>query len=137
MMELHEAIKIIRSLATGENPDTGQSFGADSVLESPKVIRALHRVIQELESKERALQKREKREKQRREREERRRDGSLPEDAGRPWDTQADDHLLKLWNAGETVDVIGEQLYRTGGAIAARLVRLGKVPSREAARQRA
>lgn len=67
-MELLEAMKILRSLASGENPDTGQPLAADSVLEQPKVIRALHRVLQELESKERIELKRKKKEERHRER---------------------------------------------------------------------
>jgi hypothetical protein len=135
MIELIEAIKILRSLASGENPDTGQLLAADSVLEQPKVIRALHRVLQELEGEERT-QLRQMRKEERREAEARRQDGRLPRKAGQRWHAGEEERLITLWDQGATVDEISEQMQRGAGGIASRLLRLGKVPDRETARAR-
>jgi hypothetical protein len=68
MTELIEAIRILRSLASGENPDTGEPLASDSVLEQAKIIRALHRVLIELDIRERTQLERKQKEERRQER---------------------------------------------------------------------
>ena len=42
-MEIGEALKIMRALADGVNPETGEVLTADAVYQYPPVVRALHR----------------------------------------------------------------------------------------------
>lgn len=135
-MELAEAIIILRRLASGENPETGEHLAPESVFEEPKVIRALYRGLEELEDLERTQMRRKRIEERRREKDARRGDESLPRNAGRPCDAEGDARLVTLWENGATVNEIAEQMERRSGGIAARLVRLGQVPDRETARTR-
>lgn len=51
-MDIHEALKIIRSLAVGTNPETGEAFDADAVYRRPSVIKALNRALSALVKQE-------------------------------------------------------------------------------------
>lgn len=53
---------------------------------------------------------------------------------GRAWTAAMDAHLAARWTAGETLARLAASLGRSAGAIAARLVRLGLVESRQHAR---
>jgi len=55
---------------------------------------------------------------------------SLPNNAGRSWTNEEDKELLATFDSGTPVKVIAAKHGRTKGAIAARLVRLGRVKNR-------
>ena len=55
---------------------------------------------------------------------------------GRQWDDEQDETLLGAWDAGLGLAALAERLGRSPRAVAARLVRLGVVGSREEARRR-
>jgi hypothetical protein len=44
-MEIQEALKIMRALANGVNPETGESMEADSICRQPETVRALNRAL--------------------------------------------------------------------------------------------
>jgi hypothetical protein len=48
-MEMQEALKIMRALADGVSPETGEALAADSVYQYAPVVRAFHRAVGALE----------------------------------------------------------------------------------------
>ena len=109
-----EAQKIVESLANGIDPETGEILPAQSTFNNPQVIRALFVAAKALE---RAAKRAE-------------RDSSLPGNAGRSWKDEEDKELLATFDAGTPVKAIAAKHGRTQGAIAARLVRLGRIKDR-------
>lgn len=89
-MEAAEALRIVRALAEGADPETGEMFPEDSPYQRPEVIRTLFAAA-------------------------------------------ADEELKKEFDGGAKVPNMVKRHGRTHEAIAARLVRLGKIPSRDAA----
>jgi hypothetical protein len=56
-MEIQEALRIMRALANGVNPQTGEALEADSVCRQPETVKALNRALgalAQLEQRERA-----------------------------------------------------------------------------------
>jgi hypothetical protein len=114
-MEIDEAIEIIKSVAEGTNPFTGEIFGENSVYQHPQMVRALYRALNSLEARKRW--------------EKRQRD--LPENAGKPWDKEEIDRLLSAFEAHVSMREIARTHKRTVGAIEARLVELGKIEPKD------
>ena len=113
-----EAKEILDVLANGINPETGELLPAQCASNSPRVIRALFVALKALErSAKRAEQ-----------------EDLLPINAGRSWSDTEDQALLATFDSGMPVKVIAAEHGRTFGAIAARLVRLGKIKDRAEAR---
>ena len=48
-MEIQESLRIIRALADGVNPETGEVLTGDAVYQYPSAVRALHQAIAALE----------------------------------------------------------------------------------------
>jgi hypothetical protein len=48
-MEILEALVIVRKLANGVHPETGEAVQGDSMYQSPQAVRALHCAIAALE----------------------------------------------------------------------------------------
>jgi len=113
-METPEVIKTIQALANGIDPVTGELFPDTSPYNHPTIIRALFHSLKALER----LSKREKRQR------------SLPKNAGKPWSEQEDRLLVEAFDSCAPLKQIAVNHCRTKGAIAARLVRLGKVSGR-------
>lgn len=111
-----EAKKIIEALANGIDPETGEVLPAQGTFNSPQVIRALFVAGKALEKAAKRAE----------------RDNSLPGNAGRSWSDEEDKELLAIFDSGTPVKAIAEKHGRTQGAIAARLVRLGKIKDRAA-----
>jgi hypothetical protein len=111
-MTTSEARKIIESLAEGRCPTSGQKFPADSAYQQPDAVRALFLAVRALERMER-LEKRA---------------GTLPDQAGRPWDEAEEQRLCEGFAAGKTITELAKAHERTRGAIQARLERLGNLP---------
>ena len=113
-MDTSEAIKIVEALAKGVDPTTGELFEESSPYNHPSVIRALFLALKALEQvKDRG-----------------RRDRGLPDKAGTPWSAEEDQRLLEAFDQGIDVNELAERHCRTRGAIAARLVRLGRITER-------
>ncbi len=109
-----EAKKIIDALANGIDPKTGETLPDQSTFNSPQVIRALIVAVRALEIAAKRAE----------------RANALPENAGRSWSDQEDHELLALFDAKVPVKDIAQKHSRTLGAIAARLVRLGRIKER-------
>ncbi len=109
-MEIHEALEIVRRLADGVHPETGQ-VSTDSLYQHPQAVRALNRAVQALEFQE-------ERERMRR---------SLPANAGKPWSNAEEAQVCEELRRGVNFQEIARTHGRTAGSIVARLIRLGKI----------
>jgi len=110
MKEL-KALEIIRILADGIDPHTGEVFPTDSPYQNAETVRALFIAIDAL--KDAARRKERKK--------------NLPERAGEPWDNDESKLLIKRFDDGSRISEIAREHKRTTGAIKSQLVRLGKI----------
>ncbi len=102
-MNTSEAIQVIRALADGVNPVTGEVFPEDSPYQEPQIIRALFLALDTL-AKEETKSKRPR-----------------PENAGALWDQSEDDELAREFDSGDTVrEVAADTRERT--ALSARVL---------------
>jgi DNA-binding NarL/FixJ family response regulator len=113
-MEIVEALKIMRALADGVNPETGEVLLNDSIYQNPQNVRALHRAVGALEFAE-------EREKNKR---------LLPQNAGRSWSREEEQQVCDELRNGINFQEIARMHNRSIGSIVARLVRLGKIEAR-------
>lgn len=109
-----EAKKIVEALADGVDPETGEVLPGQSEFNSPQVIRALFVAVKALERVAKRVD----------------RASSLPSNAGRSWSDDEDNELLVAFDSGIPVKKLAAHHGRTKGAIAARLVRLGRIKDR-------
>ena len=105
-MEIAKAREIIRILADGVDPTTGEVLPAESVYNSPEVIRALFAVLEATEP-ELAPQ------------------CDTHRNAGKPWTSVEDDKLKDEFTAQISISDIAKEHGRTYGAIESRLDHLG------------
>ena len=129
-IEAVDAMVVIETLANGIDPTTGNVLPEGSPYNHPTVIRAF---FTSLRAMERLRRRGERRERRRRKREER--GQGLSENAGRSWSAEEDQRLLAGFDNGTPLAAIAATHQRTEGAIAARLVRLGRISERSEARQ--
>ena len=110
-MQLDAALPIVRALADGVNPVTGEAYPEQSPYAEPRTLRALFSAVD-------LMQKEVEREK-RRER--------LPANFGKPWNEGEDRALeTEFDNALPLVD-IARRHARTQSSIRLRLEKLGKI----------
>jgi hypothetical protein len=112
-----EARKIIEALANGIDPETGEILPAQNTLNSPQVIRALFIASKALDKEARRHRATHRK-------------SSIHAKAGSPWSVDEDKELLAAFDSGIPVNEIAQRHGRTQGAIAARLVRLGRIKER-------
>ena len=103
-MEIAKAREIIRILADGVDPTTGEVLPAESVYNSPEVIRALFAVLEAT-----ALQPQ----------------NYARRNAGKPWPKAEDEKLKDEFTAKMSISDIAKEHGRTYGAIESRLDLLG------------
>lgn len=113
-MEQTQALDIIRSLAKGIDPATGEAFAADSAYLQPDVVRALQLAADALERAARAERKNQQ----------------LPPGTGKPWTAEEDQALVAAFESGSTTKQLAAAHERTNGAIQSRLMKLGKLDRR-------
>jgi hypothetical protein len=109
-----DAKQIIDALANGIDPETGEILPAQSTFNNPQVIRALFVAAIALDKAEKRAE----------------RDRALPEKAGRSWSETEDHELLAIFDTETPIKEIAAKHGRTTGAIAARLIRLGRIKDR-------
>lgn len=109
-MEIQEALRIMRALANGVDPQTAEAMPAGSVCRHPENIKALNRALGALVQ----LEKWEK---------------SRPVNAGRTWTRAEDAQVCEEVKRGTDFHEIAKTHNRTVGSIVARLVKLGKIAS--------
>ncbi len=114
-MDKWESLKILRQLADGIDPYTGETLPEHSPYQQTQTVRALFHAIMALEGTKEHTQR------------------AAPEltNAGKSWEATEDDQLKVEFDSGMSIDEIAHRHQRTTIAILARLVRLGKVPNRQ------
>lgn len=110
-MDTKRAIEIIKVLADGTDPYTGEILRNDSPYQNPETVRALFHALKGLK----ILDSRDKRAQ------------ALPANAGKAWSEEEDQQLINNFEAGVTIKDLSTQHQRTQGAIQSRLVKLGKI----------
>lgn len=114
-MDIYRARELIEGLADGVNPLTGEVLPLEDSCNQPDVVRALHAILSAIPEKTQKVQ---------------------PENAGKPWTNEDDRILTAMYDEGKTRREICEYFKRSTGGIASRLVRLGKIPDRDAFRRK-
>lgn len=108
--EAAEPLRILRALAEGKHPQSGEPLPEESCYQSARVLRALLAGIAALEK------------------EARRKSRELPAGAGQRWSAQEDESLVGDYETGTPIEQLAQNHQRTEGAIRSRLMKLGKMP---------
>jgi hypothetical protein len=116
-METAKTLAVLKALADGIDPATGEHYPAGSAYQHPDTVRALFSAIGMLGNaappaspKPGTAGK------------------AAPENSGRPWSEEDDARLGKAYDAGKSIEELAGMHKRSKWAIEARLVRLGKIP---------
>ncbi|HZQ68807.1 MAG TPA: hypothetical protein VFA68_09845 [Terriglobales bacterium] len=107
-MEIQEALKILRALANGTHPETGEALPPDSVCRNPQSIKALNRAISSLVSAEEWQKNR-------------------PANAFRYWSRAEEERICAELQQGLDFEQIAKAHDRSVSSIVARLAKLGKI----------
>jgi hypothetical protein len=110
-VEIERALEIIRSLAEGKDPYSGQELPKMDPYQQGDTVRALTVAMDGMRTLEHKM----------------RRIKDLPMNSGNPWGPEEDRELLKAFKCGKTVSEMVKKHKRTEGAITSRLLRLGVV----------
>ncbi|HEY1802432.1 MAG TPA: hypothetical protein VGG46_16005 [Terriglobales bacterium] len=114
-METQLALKIMRALASGVHPHTGNALPSNSLYREPEVIKALNRALGTLTHAE-------EKERQR------------PANSGRYWSHEEDVQICEEVRKGLDFRLIAKAHQRSVGSIVARLVKLGKIHAKPGSR---
>ena len=109
-MNQSQALEVVRSLANGVDPHTGEVFPAESPYQRAQTVRALFAAAEALEQRERAERRRE----------------TLPSKTGAPWTEDEDRALLAGFDAGRAVPELALEHQRTQHGIRTRLLKYGR-----------
>ena len=110
-MEQAQALAVVRSLANGVDPESGEIFPAESPYQRPQIVRALYEAAAALERIERFDRRR----------------AQMPPKTGEPWTEEEDRKLLAAFDAGRALQELASQHERTMGAVRARLLKYGRI----------
>jgi hypothetical protein len=121
-MELNQTRNIVKTLAQGIHPKTGEVFPPDSPYNDPEVIRALFSILEGVKP---AVQPRKSLEERRRQNLE----FGRPGNTGLPW-TEDDRATVKSgFLEGVSVEKLAADLERSSAAIVAEVIRQDLVPA--------
>ena len=107
-MDIQEALKIMRALANGKNPENSEELEANSTCRQPLIIKALNRSIAAMVAAEE-------------------RERNRPANAFRAWTGAEDAQVFEKVLAGVPLDEIAKAPNRTVASIVVRLVKRGKI----------
>ena len=110
-MQLDAALPIVRALADGVNPITGEAYPDESPYAEPRALRALYSAVD-------VMQKEVEREAKKR---------RLPANFGNPWTGDEDGTLVHEFDGGMPLPEIARRHQRTQSSIRLRLEKLGKI----------
>lgn len=116
-MQLDAALPIVRALADGVNPITGEAYPHTSPYAEPRALRALYSAVDLMA----------------REVERERRRARLPANFGKPWTEGEDRALVAEFDAGMAMPEMARKHARTQSSIRLRLEKLGKIEPAPAA----
>ena len=111
-MQLESALPIVKALADGVNPVTGEAYPEHSPYAEPRALRALFTAVDLMQ---REVDKSRKRER-------------LPANFGKPWEEGEDRDIATAFDAGTSILDMARKHARTQGSIRLRLEKLGKLP---------
>jgi len=117
-MEAGRDARILRALADGIDPFTGEVADDRGPLRNPECIRVLFAAVEALEGRASNENKHA------------RENHGLTNRVGKPWDEREDEELTERFDEGWNVADLAKHHQRTQVAIRARLVRLGKSENR-------
>jgi hypothetical protein len=110
-MDLSNVLPILRALADGVNPVTGEAYPQHSPYAEPCTLRALYSAVD--------IVQREVERERRRER--------LPANFGKPWTESEDEQLRQRYEKGVTLQEIARIHARTRSSVRLRLEKLGLI----------
>jgi len=110
-MDQAQALALVRSLANGVYPETGEVFPTESAYQRPQIVRALYEAAAALERIERFDRRR----------------AQMPSKTGEPWSEEEDRKLLAAFDAGRALQELAAAHERTMGAVRARLLKYGRI----------
>jgi hypothetical protein len=110
-MDQSQALAVVRSLANGVDPESGEIFAPESAYQRPQIVRALYEAASALERIERFDRRRQQ----------------MPPKTGEPWTEEEDRKLLAAFDAGRALQELASQHERTMGAVRARLLKYGRI----------
>ncbi|MDP1614529.1 MAG: hypothetical protein Q8L68_01895 [Methylococcales bacterium] len=110
-MDTKKSLEIIRALANGFDPYTGEVFSDSSLYQHPQTIRAMFVAIEALERVEKINA----------------RQRNLPDNAGTAWTKEEDQKLISNFDSGKNIQQLAQEHQRTEGSIRSRLVKHGKI----------
>jgi hypothetical protein len=110
-MDATQALAVVRSLANGVDPESGEVFPVESTYQRPQVVRALYEAATALERIERFDRRR----------------SQMPPKTGEPWTEEEDRKLLAVFDAGRSLQELAVAHERTMGAVRARLLKYGRI----------
>ena len=124
-MELDEAREILRVLANGVDPVTGEVLPAASPYNEPKVIRALFTILDTPKIKRESK-------KTLKEKQQENVAAGRPRNAGLPWSYELKGELAGKYQRGVALDELAQHFARTRGAISSELVKQGLIEKTDA-----
>jgi hypothetical protein len=110
-MDQAQALVLVRSLANGVDPESGEVFPPESAYQRPQIVRALYEAAAALERIERFERRR----------------AQMPAKTGEPWSEEEDRKLLASFDAGRALQELAAAHERTMGAVRARLLKYGRI----------
>ncbi|HKO89303.1 MAG TPA: hypothetical protein VJU83_12405 [Burkholderiales bacterium] len=115
-MDQDKALKILKALAEGIDPHTGETFPPGSPYQQADIVRALYAAMAAFDSSPKQSSTK-----------------SGQSNAGKAWNPEEDARLLQAFEAGDSLDNLALQHGRTRLGIEARLAKFGKVstPSKD------
>jgi len=115
-MENARAVEVIKSLAAGIDPYTGEVFQSGSTLQNPEVVRALFVAVTAMEGRKTSVRAAAAP-----------KNPALPSAAGKAWSETEDQELAQGFDGGASEKDLAAKHQRTLGAIRYRLVKLGRL----------
>src|SRR3954462_14303796 len=110
-MQLESALPIVRALADGVNPVTGEAYPDHSPYAEPRTLRALYSAVDLMQKEVEREKKRERR----------------PANFGKPWTPEEDGALEREFGSGLPMGELARRHLRTQSSIRLRLEKLGKI----------
>jgi DNA-binding transcriptional ArsR family regulator len=123
-MELEKAKEIVRLLADGIDPTTGEVLPKESPYNDPVIIRALFSVLESLKEVRKPKKTIEQKQQENI-------DSGRPRNAGLPWTDELKTEVASKFQSGTSVPELSRHLERTKGAIVSELMRQGLIESDE------
>ena len=120
-MELNESRNIVKTLAQGVHPSTGEVFPPGSPYNDPEVIRALFSVLDFVKQAKKPRMSTEERRGQNLEL-------GRPVNSGLPWTDEDRATVRSGFQKGTTVEKLASTLGRSSGSIVAEVIRQDLVP---------